>query len=128
LTISNRPSEPEIFLAPGSRGQVAGLAAAINEDGTVNSAKNPAAPESVVSVWVSVLGNGGNVPVSVSAFQQTFLGSLEVLYVGQAPGLVMGVDQINFRLPAGGATMSMLGLELQVGDAVSDGVFVCMKQ
>jgi uncharacterized protein (TIGR03437 family) len=127
LTISNRPSEPEIVLAPVGTGRITGLAAAINQDGTVNSATNPAAPESVVSVWVSGLGNGGNVPVSVSAFQQTFLGSLEVLYAGQAPGLVMGVDQIDFRLPASGATMSMLGLELQIGDAFSDDVFVYMK-
>jgi uncharacterized protein (TIGR03437 family) len=127
LTISNRPSEPEIFLAPVGPGQITGLAAAINEDGTVNSAKNPAAPESVVSVWASGFGNVGNVPVSVAAFEQTSFASLEILYAGQAPDLVNGLYQFNFRLPATGASMSMLGLELQVGEAVSDSVFVYMK-
>ena len=128
LTISNRPSEPEIFLAPVGHGQIPGLAAAINEDGTVNSATNPAAPESIVSVWVSGFGNvGSNVPVSVVAWQQNLFASLEVLYAGQAPDLVAGLSQINFRLPATGASMSMLGLELQVGEAVSDPVFVYMK-
>jgi uncharacterized protein (TIGR03437 family) len=125
LTVSNRPSEPEVFLAPAAPGRSAG-AAAINQDGTVNSIKNPAAPESVVSIWVSGSGNGA-FPVAVSASQQTLFASLEVLYAGQAPGLVMGVDQINFWLPSSGANMSMLGLELQIGNAASDGFFVYMK-
>jgi uncharacterized protein (TIGR03437 family) len=130
LTISSRPSVPEFFLAPVSPGQITGLAAAINEDGTVNSIKDPAEPESIVSVWVSGFGNGGNVPVSIVAYQQTqqvLFGSLEILYAGQAPDLVTGLYQFNFRLPATRPNMSMLGLELQVGDAVSDPVFVYMK-
>lgn len=129
LTTSNRPSQPEIFLAPVGPGQIPGLAAAINEDGTVNSAKNPAAPESIISVWVSGCGNG-DVPVSIVAYQQTqqtLFGSLEILYAGQAPDLVTGLYQFNFRLPATRPNMSMLGLELQVGDAVSDSVFVYMN-
>jgi uncharacterized protein (TIGR03437 family) len=128
LSISNRPSEPEIFLAPVGPGQIEGPAAAINQDGTVNSAKNPAAPESVISVWVSGFGNVANVPVSVVTFQSPLFSypSLEVLYAGQAPGLVEGVYQINFRLPASGVTM--LGIALQVGDAMSDSVFVYVKQ
>jgi len=128
LTISNRSSEPEIFLAPVAPGQVPGLAAAINEDGTVNSAKNPATPESIVSVWVSGFGDfDSNVPVAVVAGQQTLFASLEVLYAGQAPDSVSGLYQLNFRLPATRPNMSMLGIELQVGDAVSDAVFVYMN-
>ena len=127
LAISNRPSQPEIFLAPPAAGQPDGLAAAINEAGSVNSAKNPAKPESVVSIWVSGFGNVGNVPVSVVTLQESLYLSLEVQYVGQAPDLVTGLYQINFRLPAAAAPMSMLWFGLQVGDALSVGAFVYVK-
>jgi uncharacterized protein (TIGR03437 family) len=94
-------------------------AAALNQDGTINSAENPAALGTIVSVFATGLGpifpaqaNGtlvglplpNNVlPVGVEARYVTdiFLhpGStpFEVMYAGPAPYLVAGVSQINFR-------------------------------
>jgi uncharacterized protein (TIGR03437 family) len=99
----------------------------VNEDGTVNSASNPAKQGSIVSVWVSGAGfiTGGQellLPISVLAIQQTsaeqFISySMEVLFAGQAPGLIKGLAQINFRLPAGGETSEF---QLQAGTALSD--------
>ena len=46
-----RPSEPEIFHDPAS-----GLASAINQDGTPNSATNPAHAGQLVSIWATGAG------------------------------------------------------------------------
>jgi uncharacterized protein (TIGR03437 family) len=70
-----------------------GHAAALNQDGSLNSPSHPARPGSVVSVWGT--GAGINQPVRV------LVGGLfaEVFFAGQAPGLAQGVTQVNFRLP-----------------------------
>jgi uncharacterized protein (TIGR03437 family) len=100
-------SQPEIFKLP--EGQ---MAAALNEDGTVNSATNPARAGSLVSVW----GTGapgwpretrdGSLNPSepllhlslsaVAGFQEY----TPTTYTGAAPGTVAGMFQINLRLPA----------------------------
>jgi uncharacterized protein (TIGR03437 family) len=50
--------------------------------------------------------------------------SVEVLYGGDAPGLVAGVLQINFRLPAQPQVVvdpnPRALFQLQIGDAVSE--------
>ncbi len=121
--ISLRPSQPQVFLA--SQEAIIPQAAAINQDGTVNSQANPAEPGSIVSVWATGAGAMMDdglpaLPVTVLAIQrisaQKFsFYSLEVLYAAQAPGLVNGVMQVNFRLPVDNA----FAYQLQVGDAVS---------
>src|SRR6185369_16969098 len=68
-----------------------GQAAALNEDSTVNGLRSPAAPGSVVSMYVT--GMDGKPGVYFGAR------SAEVLFAGQAPGLAAGVQQINFRVP-----------------------------
>jgi uncharacterized protein (TIGR03437 family) len=108
-----------------------GQIAALNEDGSVNSAVNPAPINSVVSVFATGLGQitpaGGdgtvasdvlpspNLPLSVQ------IGGLPafVLYAGAAPGTVEGVFQINFRIPPLVPTGSYLMVVLQAGDAFS---------
>jgi uncharacterized protein (TIGR03437 family) len=50
LTLPVAEAAPGVFSVPGSR------AAALNQDGTVNSATNPAAVGSIVSVWATGLG------------------------------------------------------------------------
>jgi uncharacterized protein (TIGR03437 family) len=47
-------------------------------------------------------------------------GSLEVVYAGDAPGLVAGVMQINFRLPAV-LGPKIFSFDLQVGAALAQG-------
>jgi uncharacterized protein (TIGR03437 family) len=93
-----------------------GLAAALNQDGSVNSPSHPAKPGSIVSVFATgggsaYLHDGAVVPIgiywaNVSVFAVSGLLSLEVDFAGAAPGLVAGVMQINFRIPdsASGAT------------------------
>jgi len=44
--------------------------------------------------------------------------SLEVLYAAQAPGMVNGVMQINFRLPES-SSAPFDGYQLQIGDSTS---------
>jgi uncharacterized protein (TIGR03437 family) len=90
-------------------------AAALNQDGTVNSPQNPARPGSVVMLFGT--GGGATVPPSVAG-ELTPLTGLRLLehqdiqvciwsttvcatveYAGAAPGLVAGVTQLNVRLP-----------------------------
>ena len=88
-------------------------AAALNQDGTVNSADNPAPASSVVSlfgtgaVWSPDMQDGA---IASSATplnqQQNNLGALDwngdlmnILYAGTAPGTINGVFQVNVQLP-----------------------------
>jgi uncharacterized protein (TIGR03437 family) len=95
-------------------------AAALNQDGTLNSADNPAVPGSIVSVFATGLGpitpsqpDGSLIGLPLPANALTFgveaiedIGPsgpqidlpFEVLYAGPAPTLVAGVSQINFRI------------------------------
>jgi uncharacterized protein (TIGR03437 family) len=111
-------SRPGIYTVDGSG---VGLGAILNEDGTVNSAANPARRGSVVTIY----GTGGgeaDPAVADGEMLQGILpkislpvtvifddgdedgryphGSAEILYAGGAPGLLAGVFQINLRVPA----------------------------
>ena len=81
------PARPGLFTSDSSG---RGLAAALNEDGTVNSAANPAAKGSIVVLW----GTGGGVE---NLPQKVFIDGIdcEVLYAGAKDGLW----QINARIP-----------------------------
>jgi uncharacterized protein (TIGR03437 family) len=46
--------------------------------------------------------------------------SLEVLYAGDAVGMVAGVTQINFQLPAQVESVGNLAFSLQIGEAYSN--------
>jgi uncharacterized protein (TIGR03437 family) len=102
---------PAIFTldAPSPRG---GRAAALNQDGTINSPENPAPVGSILTLYVTGAGvmqpaiPDGQVvtitnarlalPVFVSFYGG---GTAEILYAGPAPGIVAGVLQINVRVP-----------------------------
>ncbi len=100
------PADPQIFQSPN------GAAEAVNQDGTLNSADHPAKAGSILSIWatgagitpVFTLGGDGQIATSADDFEccAVYLGNtpLHVLYSGAAPGIVMGVVQINFQLPA----------------------------
>jgi uncharacterized protein (TIGR03437 family) len=140
------PSEPEVFQnsPPMPAG---GAAIALNQDGTLNSATNPASGGSIVTVWATgggldspILGGDGGIPVylntpllPVSVLNASYSGvlgldSLEVLYAGDAPGLVRGVLQVNFRLPENVFNIYQLACQLQVGAAVSSRFSIYVKQ
>ena len=131
-------AEPQVFAyAFGTRRP----AKTVNEDGTINSPDNPALLGSVVSIWATGAGamsierpDGAIVsgvlgapllPVSMMGFQRDIV--LDVRYVGDAPSMVAGALQINFRLPRFGDPFCCFASEnhiiveaiLKIGDAVS---------
>ncbi len=98
----------------GDRGNSLNLPAlaALNQDGTVNSAANPAAPGSFLSVFGSGAGTlspplvtGGVSPIppagplSTSGLYSGCAGCAAIEYLGSAPGLSTSVMQINVQLP-----------------------------
>jgi uncharacterized protein (TIGR03437 family) len=89
----------------------AGFAAALNQDGTVNSMANPAKVGSIVSLWVTGTDTryeiDGQVATSAEAFTCNYCevdvegsGLSLVVYAGPAPGIINGVSQINFKVPS----------------------------
>jgi uncharacterized protein (TIGR03437 family) len=111
-------------------------AAALNQDGTVNSAANPAAPGSIVSIFATGLGpmtppqSDGSIvipPLPINTIPIQVYGEpaslsplppasvpLPIQYAGQAPYRVAGVSQINFSLID---TVNLTG-GFQVGSSV----------
>ncbi|MCS7313852.1 MAG: hypothetical protein RMI94_00355 [Bryobacterales bacterium] len=116
-----------------------GLVAALNEDGTPNSPSNPAARGSVVSFFATGEGltdppsEEGRpagallakpaLPVSLTVGIHT----AEILFAGSAPGMV-GVLQINARIPGGFLPAGLLPVELRVGEYRSPGGAVIALQ
>jgi uncharacterized protein (TIGR03437 family) len=109
FSIPLAPSDVQIFTANASG---SGPGSILNQDGSVNTASNPAAPGSFVSVFGT---GGGAVTPAVTAgnvagdtlswvtlpYSATVNGELANLqYAGSAPGLVYGVCQFNVQLPA----------------------------
>jgi uncharacterized protein (TIGR03437 family) len=95
-----------------------GQGAIVNQDGTVNSAANPAARGSVVSIY----GTG------LSAEAEVMIGGLAsvVQYAGQTPGEIAGLTQVNAVVPQGasvGATVAVVvgigGVQSQIGVTVA---------
>ena len=84
-----------------------GSAAAINQDGTVNSESNPAPAGTIVSIWATGYGTAGppadgsitataNNWCSYCQLQISGVGPETVEYAGSSPGLIDGLMQINF--------------------------------
>ena len=110
-------------------------AAALNEDGTVNSMSNPAKPGSRIALF----GTGGGAtnppsiageitPLELRPIRATVTVSangtvnLPVEYAGAAPGLLSGVVQVNVKLPdsfpaSSGIPPGTLSLQVQTGGA-----------
>jgi uncharacterized protein (TIGR03437 family) len=130
LTLSTANTSPGVATVDGNH------AAALNQDGTINSAANPAPRNSVVTIWAAGLGpiapaqQDGAVVLpplpsnTLFAYIQfltinSFPGggtaiNPEMLYAGPAPLLVSGVTQINFRATgqSGGAYYGVVGSKL----------------
>jgi len=115
LTLPVVQTTPAVFMVDAQ------YAAALNQDGTYNSADNPAAPGSIVTVYATGLGpitpsepDGSLIGLPLPANTLTFgveavaglgpSGSVgiytpfDVQYAGPASTLVAGVSQINFRI------------------------------
>jgi uncharacterized protein (TIGR03437 family) len=119
------PAAPALFTANTSG---LGQAAALNQDGTINSPQNPAAAGSVIVLFAT--GEGQTTPGGVDGKlaaaplpqpqQQVFaqIGgdySPVVQYAGGAPGLVAGVLQVNVQIPATIKSGAAVPVQIAVG-------------
>jgi uncharacterized protein (TIGR03437 family) len=115
--------------------------AIVNENGTVNSASNPAPVGSYVQMYGTGLGqtNPGGVdgtitpttgfptqvePVEATISMNPLFGTplqMKVFYAGPAPGLAAGVSQINAFVPAGAGSGENF-LQLSAGAGVSPAI------
>ena len=120
-----------------------GPGAALNQDGLLNSAANPA----IVGQVVILYGTGEGLTTPLQADGQltpgveplprprqrvrVTMGGVEcpVLYAGAPPGLVAGALQINVQLPAGVPTGESVPVVLAVGEALSpDTVTIAIRR
>lgn len=139
LTIPVVAAQPGLFSSDSSGH---GQGAIYNQTGTANSASNPAAQESVVTLFGTGEGvtspalNDGQLVTNVSPPQNpagavtvTFdnLAATEVDYKGPIPDLVAGFWQINVRLPAGLGTGTHQ-VTVSVGGAQSQSNFTISVQ
>lgn len=110
-----------------------GLAAIINQDWTINTPANPAPAGSVIVLFAtgagqtSPAGEDGKVnplvlplPTPANKVRVFIAGSeAEILYAGNAPGLVHGALQVNARIPANTPAGAFIPLVLEVGGVSS---------
>jgi uncharacterized protein (TIGR03437 family) len=138
-TLEVAPAAPGIFTAAGGKGQ----GAILNQDGSANSASNPAAKGSVVVLYATgagqtnpsgqdgVLADGtAPKPVLPVTFQ---IGGMpaRLQYAGGASGLVAGVMQVNAVVPKGIVSGSAVPVTIKVGGvggvASQSGVTLAVK-
>jgi len=119
------PSHAGVFtLDATGRGQ----AAALNQDGTINSPLRPARRGEWMVLYATGLGKTDPPSVDGTVNEtpwgvplqsvKVFLNSQEVdvLFVGSAPGLIAGVFQLNVRIPADFPFSGIQPVTLRVGD------------
>ena len=142
--ISNTVKVPVVEVAPGiftadSSGR--GQGAIVNQDGTLNSASNPAPAGSIVFLYATGEGQtspGGEngkpadspAPQPISQPVTATVGGLSapVLYAGGVPGLVAGVLQVNVQIPQGVGGSSSSPLILTFGKiSTQPGVTVAVR-
>jgi uncharacterized protein (TIGR03437 family) len=109
-----RPTNPQILTV-------------LNQDGTANSASNPAQRGSVIVLYVSGLGvttplsvdglvNTAPLPVPVATFGVSAT-AFTLEFVGAAPGLIAGITQVNLLIPPGSVLSG--NASVSVGSAVA---------
>jgi uncharacterized protein (TIGR03437 family) len=128
LTFATTPTQPGLFTANASG---SGPVAALNQNGSINSAGQPADKGSVVALY----GTGGGLmdrslidgeimgtdlarpraPVFVRFSKQPG----QVFYAGTAPFLVNGALQVNVQIPADLALTGEIPIQLVIGNWAS---------
>jgi uncharacterized protein (TIGR03437 family) len=127
LTIAVTNSAPALFTA-NSTGK--GQGAILNQDGSLNSALNPAAKGSAIVLYATGAGEtnpngvdgliaGSVLPKPVLPVSATIDGiAATVAYAGAAPGLVAGIMQVNVQIPDG-VSSGVVPVVLKVGASTS---------
>jgi len=129
VTVAVAASAPGLF-TQGSTGQ--GQVAAINQNGSINSASAPAPVGSIISLFATGEGQTSpagvdgkpasdspptpNLPVNVTIGGVTVN---DLQYVGGAPGEVAGLLQINVAIPASITPGNAVPVVIRVGSATS---------
>lgn len=136
VTVPVTPSLPGIFSAEASG---SGPAVVINPDGTLNSVGNPAARGSSIAFFVT--GEGQTTPagidgsVTASIIQPVLpvsvsfggVSTTAFQFLGEAPGEVAGVLQINVTIPSNAAA-GVVPLTVTIGTATSGpGLTIALK-
>jgi uncharacterized protein (TIGR03437 family) len=132
LTLPVARTAPGVFQHDGTRGVV------LNQDGTLNSAGNPARPGSIIVFYAT--GGGQTDPASVDGHIQSVLSRVraraevtaggkaaEVLYCGGPPGLIAGALQVNVRLAEDTPVGDAVPLVLTVADVSSAPVTIAVR-
>jgi len=117
-----------------------GQAAAVNQDGSINTASTPAKVGDVILLYATgegqttpagVDGKPASVPLPKPVLPVTVtIGGQTVTpqYAGGAPGEVAGVMQINVQIPSGTQTGGTVPVSIQVGTATSQpGVTIAVR-
>ena len=126
VALSVADAAPGIFTVEGGIGQ----AAMLNENGSFNSSSNPAAKNSIVTMFAT--GEGQTDPPGIDGMLSVDplpkprlpvslrIGGLtaEVLYAGAAPGFA-GLLQVNARVPNDVAAMGDVEVLLTIGSSTS---------
>jgi uncharacterized protein (TIGR03437 family) len=126
LTLSVAAAVPGIFSDNASG---AGQGAILNQDLSLNSAANPAAPGDIIVIYATGQGNPqgnyvtGLLPGSASPSDPQVSVNIggapaQVTYAGAAPYEVEGVFQINAQIPAG-APAGTVPVQITIGPAAS---------
>lgn len=128
IQVPVRLAKPAIFTSNSSG---IGPAAILNQDATINTALNPAAKLSAISIYATGLGQtspasqDGVIVMTPSQFSNPVTVSIngqnaQVLYAGGAPGQIPGLAQINIMLPAG-TTSGPNSIQITSGSSTTTG-------
>ena len=134
VTVTLVNGTPGIFTSDSSG---SGQGAVLNQDASLNTAQNPAAAGTVISIYATGLGPtdppiiAGQAPAAQSPTlikPVVLIGGVaaDVLFSGLAPGFV-GLYQINARISTGTQPGSAVPLSLSIGGAVSNTVTIAVR-
>jgi uncharacterized protein (TIGR03437 family) len=111
FTVAVAPSSPGLFTLNQTGG---GQAAAVNADGSINTAAKPVRVGDYISLYAT---GGGNSNLAVSVTIDGIPATVQ--YAGLAPGPPLGLMQINAQVPNGVRPGGYVPVVLQVGDSTS---------
>jgi uncharacterized protein (TIGR03437 family) len=135
-TIPLDSAAPSIFTQSASG---VGQGAIVNQDGSINSASNPASPGTAIQIYItgggqtsplSSTGTVAQMPANLALPINVTIGGLnaQVLYAGNAPGEVEGVVQINVTVPQNAIPGIALPILVTIGGVMSEtGVTVAIQ-
>jgi uncharacterized protein (TIGR03437 family) len=121
---------PGIFVI-GTSADGQGLGAVENQDGTINSAANPAQRGQYISIYCTGLGATtpqGSLQIATAQVTVTTGGgsTIKPSFAGLTPG-IPGLYQVNVQVPAGTAPGSELSLSISAGGESSNTVVFALQ-